>query len=595
MRHRAFVSALLASCVAAPAFAADMQVKARPPELAPISDWSSIYVGGAAGFAWGKESLSLGNAGNLFGTGVGRPFIDGPVLLQNEVDLTGLSPRQNMHGFIAGGFAGAQKQWGNWVLGVEVSFDALGLKKTSSADSVSIEDATRLTPTPLAILPTFTLGIPGFANLPVVGATVTTPDQTLTVNGQQVTVLGQTLEVQPVRVAIPGFNNIDVRNGTVTLPEQTLNVSGKEVVVPGQTLTVPSQKITIPEQEITVKGNVATVTINVGGITATGVATLNPASTGLGPITFTFKNPIPLGPDNITIGPFGPFPVPISGTGAVITTTDAGQTRAGTADTPDQKIKVLKQEVVIPLQTVEVLERRIIVNGQTVTIPAQTLTVNNGIVNVPGQNVTVPGQQLVVADRTITINGQTLTVAGGTFPVVGGRVTVPGQNVTVPAQAVILPGNGLPVASAVRSQVTRSVDITTKVDEIFDARGKIGVVFGQNWMLYGTGGASVGHMTRSVSITQHTQPCANAACTLVNAGRENTFTSSSGETRLGWVVGAGLDLKLGQWVAGVLYRHHEFPKGSVSFNEGSNSVGFGTSTARVDSVQGRLSYHFPIQ
>jgi hypothetical protein len=50
---------------------------------------------------------------------------------------------------------------------------------------------------------------------------------------------------------------------------------------------------------------------------------------------------------------------------------------------------------------------------------------------------------------------------------------------------------------------------------------------------------------------------------------------------------------------GVLYRHHEFPKGTVSFVDDSGGSGrpisFGTNRATVDSVQGRLSVLFPIQ
>jgi hypothetical protein len=49
---------------------------------------------------------------------------------------------------------------------------------------------------------------------------------------------------------------------------------------------------------------------------------------------------------------------------------------------------------------------------------------------------------------------------------------------------------------------------------------------------------------------------------------------------------------------GVLYRHHEFPSGTVSFVDDTGgsgrAVSFGTSRATVDSVQGRLSLLFPI-
>ena len=41
--------------VAAPASAADMPVKAAPPPpIAPIYTWTGLYVGGHAGYSWGR-------------------------------------------------------------------------------------------------------------------------------------------------------------------------------------------------------------------------------------------------------------------------------------------------------------------------------------------------------------------------------------------------------------------------------------------------------------------------------------------------------------------------------------------------------------
>jgi len=77
--------------------------------------------------------------------------------------------------------------------------------------------------------------------------------------------------------------------------------------------------------------------------------------------------------------------------------------------------------------------------------------------------------------------------------------------------------------------------------------------------------------------------------------RSNSFSSSTGETRLGYTVGAGIDWKLSpNVVLGALYLHYEFPKGTVAFADGGNSVGFGTSRQSADVITGRLSWMVPI-
>jgi hypothetical protein len=46
---------------------------------------------------------------------------------------------------------------------------------------------------------------------------------------------------------------------------------------------------------------------------------------------------------------------------------------------------------------------------------------------------------------------------------------------------------------------------------------------------------------------------------------------------------------------GALSRHHEFPKGTVAFNDATNLVGFGTTRVSLDPVQERISVLVPIQ
>jgi len=149
-----------------------------------------------------------------------------------------------------------------------------------------------------------------------------------------------------------------------------------------------------------------------------------------------------------------------------------------------------------------------------------------------------------------------------------------------------------PLLVAPAPTVTRSIAAEAKVDQIADLRGKFGwanTFLGPNWLLYFTGGAAVGHIERSLVLTQ------------TIGSRTDTFSSTTGDTRLGWVAGAGFDWKMTpNVILGVLYRHHDFPKGTVSFIDDTGSdvgrpVSFGANRAHVDSVQGRLSWLFSIQ
>jgi outer membrane immunogenic protein len=159
-----------------------------------------------------------------------------------------------------------------------------------------------------------------------------------------------------------------------------------------------------------------------------------------------------------------------------------------------------------------------------------------------------------------------------------------------------VPTTTVPVPTTVSATVTRSVDVSSKIDQIADIRGKFGFAngfMGPNWLFYFTSGAAVGHFERTLNLTQTVSVAGDGT-------RTNTFASSTGDTRLGWVVGAGFDWKMTPNVLlGVLYRHHEFPKSTISFIDDSGGSGrpvsFGTSRAHVDSVQGRLSWLFPIQ
>jgi outer membrane immunogenic protein len=100
----------LAAMLAGPAIAADMPVKVQAPPPVVYYDWSGAYVGFNIGGVW---------------TEVDRHYPNLPLL--------GIQPDYKSKGndAIYGFHAGAQGQWGQWVLGVEASYSA-GFKEMQS-------------------------------------------------------------------------------------------------------------------------------------------------------------------------------------------------------------------------------------------------------------------------------------------------------------------------------------------------------------------------------------------------------------------------------------------------------------------------------
>jgi outer membrane immunogenic protein len=101
---------LLALGIGAPASAADMAVKARPPApvIAPIYDWTGFYIGANGG--WGQSNSCLN-----FVDAVGFDFRDGCA---------------SRSGGLIGGQIGYRWQASQWVFGVEAQGDWADLSNT---------------------------------------------------------------------------------------------------------------------------------------------------------------------------------------------------------------------------------------------------------------------------------------------------------------------------------------------------------------------------------------------------------------------------------------------------------------------------------
>ena len=108
--------ALVAFGATVPALAADLGARQpyyakAPAYAAPLYNWTGFYIGGNAGYSWGRSrtdaSIFNNTTGALLGTSTGR---------------------FDMNGWVAGGQIGYNWQADRWVLGVEADGQATGQK-----------------------------------------------------------------------------------------------------------------------------------------------------------------------------------------------------------------------------------------------------------------------------------------------------------------------------------------------------------------------------------------------------------------------------------------------------------------------------------
>jgi outer membrane immunogenic protein len=139
-------------------------LKAPPPLPPPVQDWSGIYVGVEGGYGWGRQKgnfvdpFSLRpNVGQFFNnatcdfeglgphdcntstgqisTGaISEEFAEFDSLLDKVAKHASLNLGSlDSSGWLFGAFFGVQKQWGNWVLGLEADVDGADIKGSTSS------------------------------------------------------------------------------------------------------------------------------------------------------------------------------------------------------------------------------------------------------------------------------------------------------------------------------------------------------------------------------------------------------------------------------------------------------------------------------
>jgi outer membrane immunogenic protein len=102
-------TAFAATAAISSAYAADMAPRytKAPPPIVEVWNWTGFYIGGNAGYSWGRSNTDV----TYFNTTTGLPIVLPPGSITNS--------KFDMNGAIAGGQAGYNWQTSNWVWGVE--------------------------------------------------------------------------------------------------------------------------------------------------------------------------------------------------------------------------------------------------------------------------------------------------------------------------------------------------------------------------------------------------------------------------------------------------------------------------------------------
>ena len=118
MRKILIAATTAAAFCTAPAFAADMPVKAPPMMAAPASNWTGCYVGGNAGGAWSRK--------------------DTATTIINSASDERDAGKTHLDGWAAGGQVGCDYQVNNvWVFGIRGMWDGSDLKGSNDWPSTT--------------------------------------------------------------------------------------------------------------------------------------------------------------------------------------------------------------------------------------------------------------------------------------------------------------------------------------------------------------------------------------------------------------------------------------------------------------------------
>jgi outer membrane immunogenic protein len=138
--------------------------------------------------------------------------------------------------------------------------------------------------------------------------------------------------------------------------------------------------------------------------------------------------------------------------------------------------------------------------------------------------------------------------------------------------------SGIGILAPPTTTFTGTLNIAEKLDWFGTVRGRLGVLAGPNWLLYGTGGLAYGQLDTDTTLT------------VAGISAANNFST----TRAGWTAGGGIEGWITQnWTAKVEYLYVDFG----SFTNGFTGLGVFTpitvSTHVTDNiVRVGVDYHF---
>lgn len=136
------------------------------------------------------------------------------------------------------------------------------------------------------------------------------------------------------------------------------------------------------------------------------------------------------------------------------------------------------------------------------------------------------------------------------------------------AARLVCAGPTRPQCGGTNVTFTDSVFMNTSVESLASVRGRLGYIWNQ-WLFYGTGGVAWADMNFNSQVF-----CTNVQPSFCNGGTQS-ITALFSDTRVGSVVGGGLEYKAGtNWVFGAEYLYYHF--GDSSTSGGSWVFGNGT-------------------
>jgi outer membrane immunogenic protein len=127
-----------------PATAADMGVRPVARPVIAYANWTGCHIGGFVGIEAGQNNGYATTAATTFGRAGATPIPPGTVSPGVPV-----SNGFNMNGFLGGGDAGCDYQWGNWVFGVEGDWSQMNKSGQSYTPFGGIAGA----PIPIGVTP----------------------------------------------------------------------------------------------------------------------------------------------------------------------------------------------------------------------------------------------------------------------------------------------------------------------------------------------------------------------------------------------------------------------------------------------------------